>query len=89
MPTQFTNSGDLMAGISADLADNNAGLISAYDVRHNMEDTVFSLQSIIVSGDTEGEFPFFNAVKFSMPLQQLIVSLSGFKSDYQSIDRCR
>lgn len=65
MPTQFTTSGDLMAGISADLADNNAGLISAYDVRHNMEDTVFSLQSIVVSGDTEGQFPFFNAVKFS------------------------
>jgi cob(I)alamin adenosyltransferase len=31
------SSGDLLASIAADLSDNNAGLISAEDVRHNHE----------------------------------------------------
>ena len=56
------SSGDLIASISADLADNNAGLISAEDVRHNMEDIAFSINRIVASGDTETEFPFFNNV---------------------------
>ena len=56
------SSGDLIASISTDLADNNAGLISAEDVRHNMEDTAFSINKIVASGDTETEFPFFNNV---------------------------
>ena len=56
------SSGDLIASISLDLADNNAGLISAEDVRHNMEDTAFSIHKIVASGDTETEFPFFNNV---------------------------
>ena len=42
MPT-MKSSGDLIASISTDLADNNAGLISAEDVRHNMEDVAFSI----------------------------------------------
>ena len=46
------SSGDLIASISSDLADNNAGLISAQDVRHNMEDTAFSINRIVASGDT-------------------------------------
>lgn len=65
MPNQLPT-GDLIANISSELADNNAGLISAYDVRHNLEDTVFSINAIVASGDTEVEFPFFNAVKFSI-----------------------
>lgn len=64
MPNQL-NSGQLIANISSELADNNAGLISAYDVRHNMEDIAFSINKIVASGDTEAVFPFFNAVKLS------------------------
>jgi hypothetical protein len=64
MPNQL-NSGELIANISSELADNNAGLISAYDVRHNMEDIAFSINKIVASGDTEVVFPFFNAVKIS------------------------
>lgn len=59
------SSGDLLASIGADLADNNAGLISAEDVRHNMEDTAFSINRIVASGDTETEFPFYNNVTIS------------------------
>ena len=51
MPT-MKNSGDLISSISSELADNNAGLISAYDVRHNMEDIAFSRNKIVASGDT-------------------------------------
>jgi len=57
------SSGDLIASIGADMADNNAGLISAEDVRHNMEDTVFSINRIVASGDTDIKFPFFNDVR--------------------------
>lgn len=56
-------SGDLLASISADLSDNNAGLISAEDVRHNMEDTVRSINQIVASGDTDGEWPFTQDVR--------------------------
>ena len=58
------SSGDLLASISADLANNNAGLISAEDVRHNMEDIAFSINHIVASGDTDVQFPFFNDVRF-------------------------
>ena len=43
MPT-MKNSGDLITSISTDLADNNAGLISAEDVRHK---TLFAYESIL------------------------------------------
>lgn len=62
MPT-MKNSGELIASISADLADNNAGLISAEDVRHNMEDTVFSINRIVCSGDANVAFPFYKNVR--------------------------
>lgn len=64
MPNQL-NSGELITNIQTDLADNNAGLISAFDVRSNMEDIAYSINKIIASGETEVEFPFFNAVKIS------------------------
>jgi hypothetical protein len=57
------SSGDLIASISLDMSDNNAGLISAEDVRHNMEDAAFSMNRIIASGDTDVVFPFFNDVR--------------------------
>ena len=61
MPT-MKSSGDLITSISADMADNNAGLISAEDVRHNMEDIAYSINHIVSSGDTETTFPFHNNV---------------------------
>jgi hypothetical protein len=64
MPNRL-NATDLINRINGDLPDNNAGLISAFDVRRNMEDTVYSINSIVASGDTEVEFPFFNPVKIS------------------------
>ena len=59
------SSGDLIASINLDMADNNAGLISAEDVRHNLADTAFSINRIVASGDTETEFPFFHNVKIA------------------------
>jgi len=57
MPTPRT-SGQLLANIDSNLADNNAGLISAADVRNNMEDTVASINIIVASGNTNTQFPF-------------------------------
>lgn len=62
MPNMLS-SGDLIASIQSDLADNNAGLISAEDVRHNMEDIAFSINRIVASGDTNVVFPFFQNVR--------------------------
>lgn len=64
MPNML-NSGELYNNINAELADNNAGLISAYDVRHNLEDIVVSVNKIVASGDTDVEFPFFNVLRVS------------------------
>jgi len=52
------NSGDLRSTISSELADNNAGLISAQDVRHNMEDTIDSINLIVSSGNFNTLNPF-------------------------------
>tara|TARA_R110000824_G_scaffold128317_6_gene289119 strand:+ start:110 stop:1051 length:942 start_codon:yes stop_codon:yes gene_type:complete len=57
------SSGDLLASIAADLSDNNAGLISAEDVRHNMADTVSSINHIVASGNTDTKWPFFQNVR--------------------------
>jgi len=54
----------IKTNIQTELADNNAGLISAYDVRHNMEDIVDSINQIVASGDFESTNPFVNNVKF-------------------------
>lgn len=54
---------DLIASIVGDLADNNAGLISAEDVRSNMADIACSINDIVASGDTFGDYPFHNNVK--------------------------
>jgi hypothetical protein len=48
----------LKANIQSELSDNNAGLISAYDVRHNMEDIVDSINQIVASGDFDATTPF-------------------------------
>jgi hypothetical protein len=49
---------DLLNTIGNELADNNAGLISAYDVRHNLEDIVDSINQIVASGDFNATNPF-------------------------------
>lgn len=50
--------GTLLNNINSELADNNAGNISAYDVRHNMVDIVESINQIVASGDFDAETPF-------------------------------
>lgn len=64
MPT-IQDSGAILTSIGQDLADNNAGLISAQDVRHNMEDTVASIPNIVSLSDTENTYYFRNNVKVS------------------------
>lgn len=49
----------IMDNINMDLADNNAGLISAADVRNNMFDIANSLISMVASGDFQTT-PFRN-----------------------------
>lgn len=56
-------SGQLLANIASDLADNNAGLISAADVRNNLADTAASINIIVASGDTNTQFPFIYDVR--------------------------
>jgi len=60
------NSGELINNIKCAIPDNNAGLISAADVRENMENVAYSINKIVASGDTQVEFPFFKAVKASI-----------------------
>lgn len=50
---------EIAANIAADLADNNAGLISAADVRENMLDIVNNIIPIVASGDFSST-PFRN-----------------------------
>lgn len=64
MPT-IQDSGAILTSIGQDLADNNAGLISAEDVRHNMEDTVASIPHIVALSDTENTYYFRNNVMVS------------------------
>jgi len=56
---------EILANISTELSDNNAGLISARDVRHNMEDTINSINGIVSSGDHNVAYPFVNNVRVS------------------------
>jgi hypothetical protein len=48
----------IKANIQSELADNNAGNISASDVRHNMVDTVDSINNIVANGDFDTTNPF-------------------------------
>lgn len=56
------NSGELISYISGVLPDNNAGQISASDVRSSIVDTVASIVAIVSSGDFI-EYPFVNNIK--------------------------
>jgi hypothetical protein len=53
----------LINEINADLADNNAGLISAADVRNNMVNIVDSINPIVANGNFDSETPFINNVR--------------------------
>ena len=53
----------LKARIAAQLADNNAGLISAQDVRDNIYDAVDSIVYIVASGNFDSLHPFAKNVK--------------------------
>lgn len=48
----------IKSNIQSELADNNAGMISAYDVRHNMEDIVDSVNQMVASGNFDATTPF-------------------------------
>lgn len=48
----------LTSNVQSELADNNAGLISAADVRHNMEDILDSMNQIVASGNFDATNPF-------------------------------
>lgn len=63
MSFTIRDSGFLLARIEEQLADNNAGLISAADVRNNIGDTVRSINAIVASGDTDVQFPFYKDVR--------------------------
>lgn len=49
---------DIVTNINEDLADNNAGLISAADIRNNVKDIVESINTIVGSGNFDSETPF-------------------------------
>lgn len=54
---------DVLTYISSNLADNNAGLISAEDVRVSIFDTADSINRIVCSGDTDVAYPFYKDVR--------------------------
>jgi len=49
---------DIVNNINTNLADNNAGLISAADVRENMKDIAESINVIVGSGNFDSSTPF-------------------------------
>ena len=56
---------ELIDSIAADIPNNNAGLISAEDIRSNMSDTVESINGVVASGDHDTAYPFYNNVRAS------------------------
>lgn len=53
----------LLSNIASDLADNNAGLISAADVRNNIYNVADSINIVVASGNTDTIYPFYNDVR--------------------------
>jgi len=64
MPTLRTKT-QLINKANIDLADNNAGSISAQDIRENITDFCYSTNLLVGSGDHDVEFPFVNNVRAS------------------------
>lgn len=54
-------SGTIFANINSDIADNNAGEISAYDIRHNMVDMLESINHIVARGNFDSNTPFIGS----------------------------
>jgi hypothetical protein len=54
----------LTSTIGARIPDNNAGLISASDVRNSMLDIVDSINQVVASGNFNSETPFVNPTRF-------------------------
>ena len=57
------DSGSIFASVNTDWADNNAGNISAQDIRVPVEDFIVSVVGIIGSGDMDVRYPFYNDVR--------------------------
>lgn len=64
MPTLRTKT-QLINKANIDLADNNAGSISAQEIRESITDFCYSTNLIVGSGDHNVEFPFVNNVRAS------------------------
>lgn len=64
MPTLRTQQ-QLLNKIDIDLASNNAGAVSAADIRNNVSDLCYSVNLIVGSGDHDVQFPFSNNVRAS------------------------
>lgn len=62
MPTIRTT-GDLITIVGSNLADNNAGNISAADVRDPIEDLIVSIMGIVVSGDMDVKYPLYDDIR--------------------------
>lgn len=60
------SSGTIYENIQTDLADNNAGAISAADIRNNMTDMLESMNHIVASGNFNSITPFVNNVKLQL-----------------------
>jgi hypothetical protein len=60
------SSGTIYENIQTDLADNNAGAISAADIRNNMTDVLESMNHIVASGNFNSITPFVNDVKLQL-----------------------
>jgi len=63
MTFTIRDSGTIISNIETNLADNNAGNISAADVRVSMGDLAQSVNLIVASGDTDSQYPFYNDVR--------------------------
>lgn len=59
-------SGEIYTNIQTDLADNNAGAISAADIRNNMSDMLESMNHIVASGNFNSITPFVKNVKLQL-----------------------
>lgn len=60
------SSGTIYENIQTDLADNNAGAISAADIRNNITDMLESMNHIVASGNFNSITPFVNDVKLQL-----------------------
>ena len=73
------NASDLSSSINADIADNNAGAISASDIRNNMVNIVDSIVPIVASGDFQTHK--INGNNQAVIFSTVITSESGIKFD--------